>query len=371
MYTDDFAKLREMAPDSDGSFPPDWRLPTVDDFERIRTESGCVYPPSFIAFQTKYALITPMSGWDWDGFGWAGSDIEPYASLETIIADAREWGVPPHLSPFRMDESNFYCFDTSQVRDDGEHPVVFWAHDELGVIDAPHLCWNNFCDWLIRGMKEALENDEMDERKQEATDKFANHVYERARQAIASFPDATTADIYAISFWYRYEEDDPRRARLEVGYNTNARWRACTPRAGQELTSQTASGPEEAKWNFAFWLDDVATEIGQTKADAAARQQWIKSLGLSYSDEEDNEDFERTSVLGEEIQYRFVDICEGVAKRLHDDGVVIRKFGRPVPIIVHELQYWDRIAKQTARANPPGLTQEFTDWIASMYEENP
>jgi len=34
---------------------------------------------------------------------------------------------------------------------------------------------------------------------------------------------------------------------------------------------------------------------------------------------------------------------------------------------VHELEYYDEIAVQTAAANPPGVAGEFEDWIASMY----
>jgi len=39
------------------------------------------------------------------------------------------------------------------------------------------------------------------------------------------------------------------------------------------------------------------------------------------------------------------------------------KFGQSVPIIVHELEYYDQIAEQTRKANPPGLTLEFEAWV--------
>ena len=68
--------------------------------------------------------------------------------------------------------------------------------------------------------------------------------------------------------------------------------------------------------------------------------------------------------LGEQITERFVELCVQVSRALHDEGSITGKFGRPVPIIVHELEYYDQIAEQTCRANPPGLTSEFEDWVS-------
>ena len=45
----------------------------------------------------------------------------------------------------------------------------------------------------------------------------------------------------------------------------------------------------------------------------------------------------------------------------------MKRFPRPIPIVVHGLEYYDRIAMQTRSANPPGLAQEFENWIADMY----
>lgn len=95
---------------------------------------------------------------------------------------------------------------------------------------------------------------------------------------------------------------------------------------------------------------------------AVLRQEWIESLGLAYSDD-DKEDFERYTQLADHITERFVALCVQVARALHDEGSITGKFGRPVPIIVHELEYYDEIADQTRTANPPGLTSDFEDWV--------
>lgn len=197
---------------------------------------------------------------------------------------------------------------------------------------------------------------------------FEEHVYERARQGILSIDDKTATDIYALSFYFWADEDDPRRAMLTVGYNTNARWKRCTPAPGQEARWPIASTSEEAKWNFAFWLQEEgeAVVIGEQEADATAREAWMKSLGLWYTQEEEDEDFDRTVELGQQFMSEFVNLCMRVAANLHNEGVIEKKFGRPIPIIVHELEYNEQIAFATENSNPPGLAQEFVDWIGAM-----
>lgn len=68
---------------------------------------------------------------------------------------------------------------------------------------------------------------------------------------------------------------------------------------------------------------------------------------------------------GKAITRTFVGWCVALSRELHDTGVIKKIFGRPIPIIVHELEYYDDIVDQTAAANPPGLTDEFA---ASVYE---
>lgn len=48
---------------------------------------------------------------------------------------------------------------------------------------------------------------------------------------------------------------------------------------------------------------------------------------------------------------------------LDSTGIIERSIGRTVPVIVHELEYYEAIARQTEAANPPGLADEFTSWV--------
>src|SRR4051812_47190132 len=116
--------------------------------------------------------------------------------------------------------------------------------------------------------------------------KFEDHVYNRARDGILSIPEETVGDIYALSFNF-WCDGDERSSMLSVGYNTNARCRACTPET-EEPGFPVASDSDEARWNYAFWLqgEGTACTIGWEDADAAARKEWIESLNLWFTDEE-------------------------------------------------------------------------------------
>ena len=103
-----------------------------------------------------------------------------------------------------------------------------------------------------------------------------------------------------------------------------------------------------------------------TREYLRTRKEWIQSLGFWWTDKQEQEDFDSMVELGQKIMDHFVELCITVAKRLHDDGVISRSSGRPVPILVHELEYHDGIADATRRANPTGLTKEFEKWIADM-----
>ena len=177
-------------------------------------------------------------------------------------------------------------------------------------------------------------------------------------EALASIPTAEAEQIYALSFYINNEYDDPRLPTLTVGYNTVDEWHASIP---------NASSSDEAKWNYAFWLQNELLVFGDPDsqtADILAR--WVADLGLGYSDAEEDVDFERCLELGQEITEQFVAAVCVVASTLHSNLTVSRVFGRSVPIIVHELEYYNEIADQTEACNPPRLAEEFVSWVRSI-----
>lgn len=208
-------------------------------------------------------------------------------------------------------------------------------------------------------------------------ERFEAYISQTFAQEIGSWDEATRADIYALSFFIYDHDDDPREPMVHLGYNTESYWRAQIPRASDAL---------EAKWNFAFWSQEfkavIATPDGEHWVDPdpegiALRDAWLASEGLDYSDERPDipPPSHRTLVQSfelmeqwQDVTQAFVALCVRVSHRLHESGVITVAFGHTIPIIIHELEYYRQIADQTRAANPPGSTQEFDDWVASLYE---
>ncbi|MEU5047790.1 hypothetical protein [Streptomyces griseorubiginosus] len=184
---------------------------------------------------------------------------------------------------------------------------------------------------------------------------YLQHLVERA---LASIPAADAGDIYALSFLIANEDDDPRQPTLTIGYNTGVQARRSVLDASDEA---------EARWNYAFWIQNELTVVGDLTSDpagAAARQKWLTGLGLWYDEPTDLAD--RDSVIGPlaaQIESHFNQACCQLARTLHSTGVIERSVGRTVPVIVHELEYYEAIARQTEAANPPGVAAEFTSWV--------
>lgn len=187
---------------------------------------------------------------------------------------------------------------------------------------------------------------------------FEQFSYEKISAALADINTSAIPDIYALSFFIYDYDDDPRYPVLQLGYNT-------LKQVADSTTS--ASSVEEAKWNFAFWLQNELEFIGVTETEEAQLlEEFLKSRSLWYTDEDEEADFDRCMRIDSDITAYFVDACVRIARALHENGVVEQQFFRPVPVVVHELEYYDEIAIQTRSANPPGLAKEFEDWTARM-----
>jgi len=160
-------------------------------------------------------------------------------------------------------------------------------------------------------------------------------------------------DIYTFSFWVYKVDDDPRSPALTIGFNTNSNLQAQISNASDEL---------EAKWNFAYWLQNEIASIGTT-SDSIGRVKistWITDLGLNYSDEEKDEDFDSCMERGEKISEGFINMLIDIVKTHH--------CSKPseLPILIHELEYNDRIRDQNIRANGKEKVKEFSKWINDM-----
>ncbi len=185
-----------------------------------------------------------------------------------------------------------------------------------------------------------------------------NYIYNNVLSQIENINLEIAKDIYSLSFYVTDEEDDPRFITCVLGFNTFENF---------NKNIETASSELEAKWNYAFWLQNNLFDLGDNGSEKGIelRASWIENLGFMYTDEEENADFERCLLLGENIISSFVDLLVRVTRKIHESGIIEAKFTRKVPIIIHELEYYEQIAIQNEEANPGNCVDEFTSWIRS------
>jgi hypothetical protein len=182
---------------------------------------------------------------------------------------------------------------------------------------------------------------------------FESELEGEIKLALSKIPQEERRGIYSVSFYVYDQDDDPRRPTLTLGYNTESNWKASIAKA---------SSSSEAKWNYAFWLQNALLYTGDTMWSQRTYE-WVKLSGSSYSDIDEEEDFDRCLQLGAKITMGFVSMLCKISLRLHKSKYIKGIFGRSIPVIIHELEYYDEIADQTVKSNPNGLAKEFSDWV--------
>lgn len=182
------------------------------------------------------------------------------------------------------------------------------------------------------------------------------------KMIIDSINGWTDKDIYALSLYVSDEDGDPRKPTVTLGYNTERQYES--EASGDGL----ASDEEEAMWNYACWLQNEFFVFG-TGETAEAVKNWIIENGFDCSDNDNNGDCsdcdgyddcddEETS----EITKAFVAVLIDVVKDIHEKGILTKKFGEELPILIHELEYYDEIAEQNIEANGEDLVSDFAEW---------
>jgi hypothetical protein len=187
-----------------------------------------------------------------------------------------------------------------------------------------------------------------------------------ARAGLGELTAEERRETYVVSFFIYDEEDDPRSPTLTVGTNTASRVNFALHQPKDFVKPNpwwTPTDEGEAKWNYAFWLQNRLRVFPSGPADRDLCDRWLRVSGLWFEEPANANDW---APLGSRITAQFVEVCIGVAKALHEDGDIAAFFGRTIPVIVHELEYYDQIVDQTLKANPPGVADEFAAWVRSL-----
>jgi hypothetical protein len=186
---------------------------------------------------------------------------------------------------------------------------------------------------------------------------FDEYVYARARNALEVIQNRDRPEIYVVSFFVYDEEDNPRKPTLTVGFNTEFDVAAELARAELERDQIPALDDAEARWCYAYYGAHELTVMFDSRDPDGVKVRDHAILINGYG-------FPREDDLATAITTPwFVANAVFAARRLHDHGHIKPIFGRPIPVIVHELQYYDTIAMQNLAANPPGIADDFVEWV--------
>ena len=170
-------------------------------------------------------------------------------------------------------------------------------------------------------------------------------LYEKAMDVMSTWVEK---DIYAVSFfvesngtfWFR---DRCNVSRFAISYNC-------------ESDCEGAGIHSEKRWNYAFWRQNehVIIEPDDDSPEMQLLFDWYQENGIENIGEE-TVDWGNSPVGYKEL----VDLVARVARRIQEEGFLKKKFGRPIPIIIHDLEYMECTWKATEHANPNGEAKDF------------
>ncbi len=170
-------------------------------------------------------------------------------------------------------------------------------------------------------------------------------------------------DIYCISILVRADEiclDEGKNfLEVSIGYNT-------------ESEAKGTAKYSEERWNYAFWKQNEV-EVISIEDDVSSQLllKWFDEKGITdigAVDEDDEYDAEMNYIgKGPKGYFELLMLVSSVAKRLHDDGIIIDLFGE-IPIIVHDMEYAWYVKKATINANPEGMVDDFIKMFEMNFE---
>lgn len=179
-------------------------------------------------------------------------------------------------------------------------------------------------------------------------------LYDTSKEIMSTWEEQ---DIYAVSFFvysnemFRFREFD-NVSTFAISYNTEADCENAGPHA-------------EKRWNYAFWRQDEwhIIEPDENSMGMQLLFDWYQEQGIT------NIGYEGPDTPDGPVGFpELVELAAKVARLLQEEGFLREKFGRPIPIIVHDLEYADCTLKATEHANPNG---EAADFLHGNWETEP
>lgn len=151
-------------------------------------------------------------------------------------------------------------------------------------------------------------------------------------------------DIYAISFFVEFDLDNQSDVRLYFGYNTETQYKneQC-----DDIDDETI------RWNYNFWLQNETFCFGEDGMTKNIIQRWLKQqkLGAEYAVEE------------------LVKNIITAIQEIHKCGIIEKKLGAEIPVIIHTYSYHENIANINIKANGKYLDYGFVHYCSRNFEE--
>lgn len=151
-------------------------------------------------------------------------------------------------------------------------------------------------------------------------------------------------DIYAISFFIDYDEDDQNDIRLYFGYNTE---RQFEKEQCKEYDKSTV------RWNYNFWLQNETFCFGDDGLTRGLISVWLKQQKIR--------EYEAVEMFVKQV------IC--AVREIHKCGIIKENFGAEIPIIIHTNDYHENIANINIKANGEHLDKEFVEYCTGKFNE--
>ncbi|MGW0712692.1 hypothetical protein ACWD4G_43335 [Streptomyces sp. NPDC002643] len=185
---------------------------------------------------------------------------------------------------------------------------------------------------------------------------FQTHLRQAATGILERVPEQLKREIYVLAFnIWRIDADD-RHPYVDIGYNTESQY---------EDGIRRNCDPWEVRWNYAFWLLNGFDKLGNVPEDQAGGplyEEEVRNLGIWYDGEFDlgrTLEDDEIRAKSDRLQLHFHDAVIDLARYLHASGTIDRIFGRPLPVVVFDMDCpgWEEEA--TKAANPAELIEDF------------
>ena len=177
-----------------------------------------------------------------------------------------------------------------------------------------------------------------------SVEKLREYVVNQFRKSYKADPE-----VYAYSFCVEEGVDGPQHPSVCFGFNTEKQYCENIKKAFSE---------EEARWNYAFWLHNNVFTIGDSNDPMGYEliNQLVSKLGLSWSEKDEESNFDLCMEKGEKILVVTIDLLVRVVKEIHE------KIDPKKPVIIHQLEYDDDIIQKNIEANGERRVLEFVQW---------